>query len=77
LQERTLDQDDMLHVPGFGFNGLRGMSPLRHALRMTGGVAVNAQQFSSKFLENAARPELALMTKAELTDDQYTRLQAW
>lgn len=77
LRERVIDQEDMLHVPGFGFNGLRGMSPLRHALRLTGGVAVNAQQFSSKFLENAARPELALMTKAELTDDQYTRLQAW
>ena len=77
LAERTLDQDDMLHVPGFGFNGVRGMSPLRHALRMSGGVAANAQQFSSKFLENAARPEMALMTKNQLTDYQYARLQAW
>ncbi len=76
LAERTLDQDDILHVPGFGFNGLRGLSPLRHALRMTGSVAVNAQQFSSKFLENAARPEMALVTQQQLGDDQYARLKA-
>jgi HK97 family phage portal protein len=44
---------------------------------MSGGVAANAQQFSSKFLENAARPEMALMTKNQLTDYQYARLQAW
>lgn len=77
LRERIVDQDDMLHVPGFGFNGLRGLSPLRHALRMTGGVAVNAQQFSSKFLENAARPEMALKTDGELTDEQFARLKEW
>lgn len=75
LKERVIDQDDMLHVPGFGFNGLRGLSPLRYALRMTGGVAVNAQQFSSKFLENAARPELALQTDQNLDDKQFARLQ--
>lgn len=75
LRKRVIDQDDMLHVPGFGFNGLRGLSPLRHALRMTGGVAVNAQQFSAKFLENSARPEFALKAKGELTDEQFARLQ--
>lgn len=75
LRPRVVDQDDMLHVPGFGFNGLRGLSPLRHALRMTGGVAVNAQQFSAKFLENSARPELALTAKGEITDEQFARLQ--
>jgi HK97 family phage portal protein len=74
---RVIDQDDMLHIPGFGYNGLRGLSPLRHALRMTGGVAVNAQEFSSKFLENAARPEMALKTDASLTDEQFARLKEW
>jgi hypothetical protein len=29
------DQDDVLHIPGFGFNGFRGLSPLRNHLRMT------------------------------------------
>jgi HK97 family phage portal protein len=74
---RVIDQDDMLHIPGFGYNGIRGLSPLRHALRMSGGVAVNAQQFSAKFLENAARPEMALKTDATLTDDQFARMKEW
>ncbi len=74
---RVIDQDDMLHIPGFGYNGLRGLSPLRNALRMSGGVAVNAQEFSSKFLENAARPEMALKTDASLTDEQFARLKDW
>ncbi|MFN6976565.1 MAG: phage portal protein [Gemmobacter sp.] len=72
---RVLDQDDMLHVPGFGFNGLRGMSALRHSLRMSGRLAINAQTFSASFLENMARPDFALQTKGDLTDEQFARLQ--
>lgn len=72
---RVIDQDDMVHVPGFGFNGLRSLSPLRHALRVSGRLASNAQAFSSRFLQNAARPEIALTTKDELTEEQFARLQ--
>jgi HK97 family phage portal protein len=73
---RVLDQDDMLHVPGFGFNGLRGMSALRNSLRNSGSLAINAQRFSEKFLQNMARPDFALRTDKGLTDEQFTRLQA-
>jgi HK97 family phage portal protein len=76
-QTRVIDQDDVLHVPGFGFNGRRSLSPLRHALRATGRLAESAQTFSSSFLQNSARPELALMAKGELTDEQFARLQLW
>ncbi|TFL16423.1 phage portal protein [Jannaschia formosa] len=72
---RVLDQDDMLHVPGFGFNGLRGMSALRFSLSNSGRLAINAQDFSSKFLENMARPDFALKSEKNLTDDQFKRLQ--
>lgn len=72
---RTLDQDDILHVPGFGFNGLRGMSALRFSLRNSGRLAINAQTFSSRFLENMARPDFALKAAANLTDEQFQRLK--
>lgn len=72
---RVLDQDDMLHVPGFGFNGLHGMSALRYSLRSAGGLAVSAQDFSKRFLENMARPDFALKAAGNLTDEQYQRLQ--
>jgi len=72
---RVLDQDDVLHVPGFGFNGLNGLSPLRHALRVSGRLAINAQDFSSSFLKNMGRPDYALRTKENLTDEQFERLK--
>jgi HK97 family phage portal protein len=74
-QIRVIDQDDMLHVAGFGFNGLRGMSALRNALATSGTLAINAQDFSSSFLKNLGRPDYALATDGKLTDDQFNRLQ--
>jgi HK97 family phage portal protein len=73
---RVLDQDDILHVPGFGFNGKRGLSALRNSLRNSGTVAINAQAFSEKFLQNMARPDFALQTDQNLTDEQFAKLQA-
>jgi HK97 family phage portal protein len=72
---RILDQDDMLHVPGFGFNGLRGLSPLRHALRVSGRLAISAQDFSARFLDNMARPDYALKAAGNLTQAQIDRLR--
>lgn len=72
---RTIDQDDMLHVAGFGFNGLRSMSALRNALATAGTLAINAQDFSSSFLKNLGRPDFALTTKDNLTDEQFARFQ--
>lgn len=72
---RVLDQDDVLHVPGFGFNGLRGMSALRNALRSSGRLAINAQEFSKNFLANSARPDFALQAAGNLTPEQFDNLQ--
>jgi len=72
---RVLDQDDVLHVPGFGFNGLRGMSALRFSLSASGRLAINAQTFSSHFLANMARPDFALKAAGNLSDDQFDRLR--
>ncbi len=73
---RVLDQDDVLHIPGFGFNGLRGLSPLRNALRVSGRLAISAQEFSARFLENMARPDFALKTPGALSQQQFDRLRA-
>ncbi len=72
---RVLDQDDVLHVPGFGFNGLRGLSPLKHALRVSGRLAISAQDFSAQFLQNMARPDYALKTDGNLTKQQVEDLR--
>lgn len=72
---RVLDQDDILHVPGFGFNGLRGLSALRYSLANSGNIAINAQDFSSSFLKNMARPDYALRTDKDLSPEAFDRLR--
>jgi HK97 family phage portal protein len=57
----VLDQDDMIHVTGAGFNGLRSLSPLRNMLRMSGSVALATQQYSGQFFANSARPDYAII----------------
>lgn len=66
----VLDQDDMLHVPGLGFNGTRSLSPLRHALQNVGGVALAAQNYAGQFFANQARPDYALVSPATATFDK-------
>jgi HK97 family phage portal protein len=72
----ALDQDDVLHIPGFGFDGLRGSSPLRYALRMTGAVALAAQDYSARFFSNGARPDYALRTTASMNPEQIETMRA-
>lgn len=72
---RVLDQDDILHVPGFGFNGIRGLSALRYSLANSGNIAINAQNFSASFLDNMARPDYALRTDQQLTPEAFDRLR--
>lgn len=71
----VLDQDDVLHFPGFGFDGLRGLSPLKVALRMTGAVALATQEHSARFFANAARPDYVLETDQGLAPETVERLR--
>ena len=66
----TLDQDDMLHIPGLGFDGLRGMSPLRHAARQSMGLSLAADEYSARFFSNGARPDYVVTMPNSLKDDQ-------
>lgn len=69
------DQDDMLHVPGFGFDGFRGQSPLRHALAIPGGIALATQDYAGRFFTNSARPDVVLTTDQVITQDQATAIK--
>lgn len=73
----ALDQDDMLHVPGLGFNGKRGLSLIKHALRGSAGIALAADDYSASFFANGARPDFAIVNKGErnLTAEQQQRLR--
>lgn len=73
---QVFDQDDVVHIAGFGFDGLRGMSPLRYALREAGSVAMSAQKYSNAFFANSARPDFALTTDQKLSAEAIESLRS-
>lgn len=72
----TIDQDDMLHFPGIGFDGLRSITPIKAALRPAGGIALAADEYAGAFFRNGARPDFALKTPGKLADDAAKLLRS-
>jgi HK97 family phage portal protein len=69
------DQDDFMHVPGDGFDGIRTPSPLRYKLRLVGATAMATQEYAARFFANGARPDYALQSETSLTPEQFARLR--
>lgn len=74
-QRKVYDQDDVIHVAGLGWDGIKGLSPLRHALRMSGAVSFATQDYAANFFANSARPDYALTSTGKLTTDQVNELR--
>jgi HK97 family phage portal protein len=64
----TIDQDDMLHFTGIGFDGKRSITPIRAALRSAGSIALAADEYAGAFFRNGARPDFALKTEKDLSE---------
>lgn len=60
----AVDQDDMLHFAGLGFDGERSLSPLRSVLLQPAGIALAAGQYSEEFFRNGARADFAIKSKS-------------
>lgn len=71
----VLDQDDVLHVAGPGFDGRRGMSQIATVLRNTGAISLAAEEHSASFFRNSARPDYALATEKTLSVEQINSLR--
>lgn len=72
---RAIDQDDMLHVPGPGFDGMNGMSQIRHALRNPAGIALAADEYSATFFKNGARPDFAIEVEGAVDKEQQDMIR--
>lgn len=74
-KKRLLDQDDMLHIPGPGFDGRNGMSQIRHALRNSAGIALAADDYSAAFFKNGAKPDFALEVDGTVNPEQQEMIR--
>jgi len=69
---------DMLHVPALGFDGLLGMSPVRHAGSRAMRISLAAEEFSEAFFTNGARPDFVIKTAGKLSQEHAeVLLQTW
>ena len=69
------DQDDMLHFPGFGFNGLRGMSVIAWAARNAAGTALAMDEYSGRFFAGGAHPSIVLESEKEMKQGTIDQLR--
>lgn len=70
-----LDQDDVLHFPGFGFDGLRSMSVIRWAAYQAIGTAISMEEYAGNMMRSGAMQKIALVTPADMDKEQIDKLR--
>ena len=71
----TLCREDVLHIPGLGFDGLVGYSPIAMA-RNAVGMTLACEEYGSAFFANGARPAGVLKHPGVIKDPTKLR-ESW
>jgi HK97 family phage portal protein len=71
----TLRQEDVLHIPALGYDGLIGFSPISMA-RNAIGMSLAAEDYGARFYANSANPSGVLEHPGVLRDPDKLR-QSW
>lgn len=71
----TLRREDVLHIPGLGFDGLVGYSPIAMAKNAI-GIALATEEYGAAFFKNGARPGGVLEHPGVLKDPSKLR-ESW
>lgn len=71
----TLHPSDVLHIPGLGFDGLVGYSPIAMAKNAI-GLAIATEEYGSKFFANGAAPSGVLEHPGTIKDPKRVR-ESW
>ena len=70
-----LQPSDVLHIPGLGFDGLVGYSPIAMAKNAI-GLAIATEEYGSKFFANGAAPSGVLEHPGTIKDPSKVR-ESW
>ena len=71
----VLSPQDVLHIPGLGFDGLVGYSPIAMAKNAI-GLAIATEEYGSKFFANGATPGAVLEHPGLIKDPEKVR-ESW
>lgn len=70
------DQDDVIHLPGFGFNGIHSMSVIQWGARNGIGIALQGDEHAGKFFSEGGKPEVAIKAPGRMSLDQQEDFRA-
>jgi len=73
-EENPRTDESVLHIPGFGYDGVCGVSPI-HLAREGIGLAMAAEQYGAKLFGSGSMMSGILTTPNKLTRDQATSLK--
>lgn len=73
-EKDTFNADDILHIPGLGFDGIKGKSPIRVAAENI-GAGIGAQTYGNTFFGNGANVGTVYEHPGKLSDEAYKRLE--
>lgn len=73
--ETVLNKQDVLHIPGLGFDGLVGYSPIAMAKNAI-GMALATEEYGAKFFANGANPGGVLEHPGVVKDPKRVR-ESW
>jgi HK97 family phage portal protein len=71
-------QEDILHFPGFGFNGVHGMSVIQWGARTSTGIAISADRYAGSYFESGGQPHHVVKAAGKMSEAQQEAFkQAW
>jgi len=76
-QHHSLSADEVVHIPGLSFDGVKGYSPVQ-VMRESMGLGMAAQKFGARFFGSGANMDGVMEIPGELSDKAYDRLrESW
>ena len=74
-QTVKLRPEDVLHIPGLGFDGIMGYSPIA-VERNAVGLSIASEEYGSKFFSNGARPS-GILTHPNTVKNPKALRESW
>ena len=71
-----LEESQVWHIPGFGFDGVKGYSPIQ-LLRQSIGEGLAAEEYASRFYANNAAPRMYVSQPNKLGNEARENLTKW
>lgn len=72
--DQPLSDERVLHIPGFGYDGICGVSPIR-AAREGLGLAMAAEEYGARFFGNGSLATGLLQSEQRIDQPEATRLK--